>query len=501
LGPAATRADDSRARSIAAFLDNDVIGVVRIDLTKVDVEKIARRLAADPEQAAELSQAVSPWFAALRTAGSKDLYFLINLADTMNPEHASPSVIVPLAPGVDARGIGQFLCGGASTKGPIAWPTCATVNNAVFAGSKEALERVRQLKPVDRPELTSALAALGDTSAEVVLIPTSDTRRVVEELLPSLPKELGGGPISTVTRGLRWIAAGLSTEPEPGFQFIVQGSDAASAQALAAIGKSIVQFLRQSPSVPRYAPNFAQLADEVKAIVDQDRITVSLDAQKAATFATALLKPMREAAARRQCVNNLKQIGLAMHNYHSTHGAFPPAYTVDKDGKPLLSWRVLILPFLEQESLYKEFHLDEPWDSPHNKPLIDRMPATYLCQSESDKRVDHGKTTYLTPRGKATIFPGSEGIKIQKITDGTSNTIFTVDAPGSRAVTWTKPDDWDVEQNADLKQIFGRHPGGTNFGFADGSVRFFKDTLDLKTLQKLVTCDGGEVLSSDELSQ
>ena len=197
-------------------------------------------------------------------------------------------------------------------------------------------------------------------------------------------------------------------------------------------------------------------------------------------------------------MNNLKQIGLAMHNYHATNGSFPPAYTVDKDGKPLLSWRVLILPFLEQEALYKEFHLDEPWDSPHNKPLIERMPTSYVCPSESDRRVDRGKTTYLTPRGKATIFPGSEGIKLQKITDGTSNTIFIVDAPSSRAVTWTKPDDWDVEMNADLKQIFGRHPEGTNFGFADGSVHFIKDTIDPKTLLNLLTRDGGEVISSDE---
>ena len=159
---------------------------------------------------------------------------------------------------------------------------------------------------------------------------------------------------------------------------------------------------------------------------------------------------------------------------------------------------MLILPFLEQEALYKEFHLDEPWDSPHNKPLIERMPTSYVCPSGSDKRVDRGKTTYLTLRGKATIFPGSEGIKVQKITDGTSNTIFTVDAPSSRAVTWTKPDDWDVEPNADLKQIFGRHPEGTSFGFADGSVHFIKDTIDPETLRKLVTRDGGEVISFDE---
>jgi hypothetical protein len=107
-----TRADDPRTQAIAAFLDDDVIGVMRIDLARVDVEKIARRVAADPEQAAAMSQAVSPWFAALRTAGAKDLYLLINLTDMMNPEHAPPSAIVPLASGVEARGIGQLLCGG-----------------------------------------------------------------------------------------------------------------------------------------------------------------------------------------------------------------------------------------------------------------------------------------------------------------------------------------------------------------------------------------------------
>jgi prepilin-type processing-associated H-X9-DG protein len=278
---------------------------------------------------------------------------------------------------------------------------------------------------------------------------------------------------------------------------VVQAKDAEAAQTLNALGKSILQYLRQSPQVPRYAPDFAKLADDLKAEVNQDRITVVIDAQKAGTWASALIKPYRENAARRVCTNNLKQIGLAMHNYHARHKTFPPAYTVDKAGKPLLSWRVLILPYLEQEALYKEFHLDEPWDSEHNRALIDRMPPTYHCPGGSSKRVDLGKTTYLTPRGKATIFPGSEGIKLQKITDGTSNTIFVVDAGNERAVTWTKPDDWDVDPKLDLKGIFGHHPGGTPFAFADGSVRFMKETVSPKLFEMLVTRDGGEVIDQN----
>jgi hypothetical protein len=498
LGLDTAWADDARSRSIAPFLDNDVFAIGRLDLDKVDVDKLAHRMVADPEQAGEMAQTIAPWFAALRKAGAKELYVLGILPELLSPSSSPFPMIVPLGEGADARAIGQLLCGGGSVKEPVTLPTCATVHNAVFAGTNEALERVRQLKPVERPDLPAAFAALGDTGAELVLTPSADTRRVVEEMLPILPKELGGGPITGVTRGQRWTAIGLTPDPEPRLQFVVQAEDAQSAQNLNALGKSLIQYLRQSPEVPRYAPDFAKLADDLKTEVNQDRITVVIDAQKASTWAAVLTKPLRETAARSQCTNNLKQIGLAMHNYHTRHKTFPPAYTADKAGKPLLSWRVLILPYLEQDALYKEFHLDEPWDSEHNRTLIDRMPSTYRCPAGSSKRADQSKTTYLTPRGKATIFPGSEGIKIQKITDGTSNTIFFVDASDGRAVTWTKPDDWDVDPNLDLKGIFGHHPGGTVVGLADGSVRFIKDSVAPGILEQLVTRDGGEVISSDE---
>ncbi len=496
-GLAIARADDARTRSIALFLDNDVFAIGHVDLARVDVDKLAHRLVADQEQAGEMAQKIAPWFEALRKAGAKELYVLGILPELLSPSGSPFPIIVPLGEGADAKAIGQLLCGGGSVKGPVTLPTCATVHTAVFAGTNEALERVRQLKPVDRPELATAFAILGDTGAELILTPSADTRRVVEEMLPILPKELGGGPITSVTRGLLWTAAGLSPDPEPRLQFVVQAKDAESAQTLNVLGKSVLQYLRQLPQVPRFATDFAKLADDLKAEVNQDRITVAIDAQKASTWAAVLTSPLRAKAERSQCTNNLKQIGLAMHNYHSQHKSFPPAYTVDKAGKPLLSWRVLILPYLEQDALYKEFHLDEPWDSEHNRALISRMPSTYHCPSGSSRRADAGKTTYLTPRGKATIFPGSEGIKIQKITDGTSNTIFVVDASDDRAVTWTKPDDWDVDPRLDMKGIFGHHAGGTEFSFADGSVRFIKETVDPKVLEMLITRDGGEVISSD----
>src|SRR5690606_10896708 len=108
------------------------------------------------------------------------------------------------------------------------------------------------------------------------------------------------------------------------------------------------------------------------------------------------------------------------------------AYTADDDGTPLLSWRVHILPFLGEQSLYDQFHLDEPWDSPHNTRLIARMPEVYRCPGAD--RDEGGTTTYLVPRGEGTIFPGARGVPPEEITDGTSNTLLVVDADPARAV-------------------------------------------------------------------
>ena len=134
----------------------------------------------------------------------------------------------------------------------------------------------------------------------------------------------------------------------------------------------------------------------------------------------ALLLPAvqaaREAARRAQCVNNLKQIGLAMHNYLSAENFFPPAAITDAKGRPLLSWRVAILPYIEQGSLYSQFHLDEPWDSDHNLALVSRMPRTYACPS--NPQLGTGKTSYQVVVGKKTIFGAdNRPTRISDITD------------------------------------------------------------------------------------
>jgi len=211
----------------------------------------------------------------------------------------------------------------------------------------------------------------------------------------------------------------------------------------------------------------------------------------------ALLLPAvqqaREAARRTQCKNNLKQIGLALHNYADANGTFPPAFIADETGKPMHSWRVLILPYLDQAQLYNEYDFSQPWDGPTNSRLITRMPAVYACPSNP---VQGSNTAYVGVFGEHCIFRGGEPVKIREITDGTSNTLLVGEATRAN-IPWMKPADVDVAVHPSIGDPDGfssYHAGGAQFLLADGSVRFIAQTINALTLQALFTRDGGEVL-------
>jgi Protein of unknown function (DUF1559) len=492
--------DDPRARAIAPFVDPDVLAVVQLDLARGNLGALTVRLAGEEPRGAvsEVAKDLFNWSERLKRVGVREVYGIVCLDDMPG----LPVVVVPLAAGADADQIGRVLCGQAGAAAPIAFPACATIRDAVVAGTPKALERIRNLKPARRPELSTAFAAVGDDSVglRMVVVPSDDSRRVLEELIPVLPRELGGGPITQWTRGVRWVAAGLDGKG-PSLHMVIASPDPEAARTLERTGRTLVAVLNQAP-VDRAIPGLLAL---LRSEVDADRIRVTANAVVAGGVIDAIVGPMRESAAQAECTNNAKQILLAMHNYAASHkSAFPPAYTTSQDGKPLLSWRVLILPYLEQEGLYKEFHLDEPWDSPHNRTLIAKMPQVYRCPLESKDAARDGKTRYLAPRGENTVFRGAEPVTIKDMIDGTSNTIILLDAGDAQAVTWTKPDDLEVppRDEAVFKAIFSAHwrrrGAGTVVGFGDGAVRFLKESIKPDVVRALTTYNRGEVISSDD---
>ncbi len=483
--------DAKAAAAIAPFLGDEVAALAHVDLSKGDVPALVSRVVgklADEEDVKGAIAAANGWLDSLKQAGARDFFVLIDLTDM--PGY--PVVVVPLTGGADDKAIAPLL-----TRGSVRLPSSETIRGAVIAGPPAALARIRDARPASRPEMADALSAGEDAALQVVISPSTTQRRALEESMATLPPQLGGGPITTLTRGLRWASLAMATGAGPALRVEIRAKDADAAQALRKLAQDGRDLLldqgRRDRSLAQIAVALGQVQPEVKG----DRVTLGADLEKTAELLAIPIHQARESARRSQCVNNLKQIGLAMHNYHSQHNTFPAAYSASPDRKPLLSWRVHILPFIEQQALYEEFHLDEPWDSPHNKVLIPRMPRVYACPSGSKALAREGKTAYLTPRGPSTIFPGPQAIKIQEITDGTSNTILVVDAGDSAAVIWTKPDDWEVPADFNAQGLFGHHAAGTNFAFADGSVRFLQETITSKLVQALVTRNGGELISSD----
>jgi len=188
--------------------------------------------------------------------------------------------------------------------------------------------------------------------------------------------------------------------------------------------------------------------------------------------------------------NNMKQLGLAFHNYLTTYGVLPPRALRNANGKPLLSWRVAILPYLEQDSaeavLYEKFHLDEPWDSEHNLQLIEKIPAVFQTPNGELS----GNTHYLAADGQGSLFGGADGLGPKDMTDGLSYTVMAVEA--DKEVPWTKPEDLNYNPD-DPKQSLGKLRKGRYLVlFADGGVRTLNIDTDESTLRGMMTIDGGE---------
>jgi hypothetical protein len=203
---------------------------------------------------------------------------------------------------------------------------------------------------------------------------------------------------------------------------------------------------------------------------------------------------------------HLAQIGQAMHQYHDHFHELPPAVKCDKDGKPLYSWRVLLLPYLEEGSLYNEYHLNEPWDSVHNKYLmLAKMPPCYY----SFRDEGNGMTRYQALVGPGTAFE-RPGLTWTDFPHGLGTTLLVVEA--AQAVPWTKPEDVVYDPNKPLPSLggvskqdvrflcrsIGSEPG-FNAVFADSTVRFIRKGIDEKTIRALITRHGGEKVDLSRL--
>jgi type II secretory pathway pseudopilin PulG len=204
----------------------------------------------------------------------------------------------------------------------------------------------------------------------------------------------------------------------------------------------------------------------------------------------------REAARRMQCSNHLKQIGLALQNYHDHYHSLPPAYVADSDGKPMHSWRVLLLPYLEQKTLDDKYNFNEPWNGPNNSKLHNQVVRVFCCPSRFGRQPETD-TSYVVVIGRETAWPAEKPTSLKSFTDGFSNAILVVEVANS-GIHWMEPRDLDFDRipmainPTDGHGISSPHPNVALAVFADGHTAALTKNTPAEIIRRLLTIADGE---------
>ncbi len=499
--------------ALQRYLSADVEGVAYVDLTKLDLPAVVEWLAElklldelDQADAASAAKSYQLVLEGLKNAGVKQIYFLLRTSDVA---HGGPTWVIPLADATGADAVQTLLMFGSpeqenylQTAAPTWIPSQWRVdkkNTLIGCTTAEQLEAQLQVEPIQIADLDAAWSALGNDSAGGVVFGTADSRRVVREMLPALPVPFDALDGSQLADGLRWGGITVSLPPKLAFDLTIETAKPETAARLAEACTGGWHMLGALESVNQ-SLDFAQLLSLTEALTPQvagTRLTISptaitANAQRLTKLLTPPIQAARQAAWRNTRMNQFKNIALAFHKYADSKKQFPQD-SRDSNGKPLLSWRVHILPYLEAGSLYSQFHLDEPWDSEHNRTLIEKMPAVYADPDSALRRINAaGKTTFVVPAGAGTLYDGPQPKVFKDIIDGTSNTIMLVEVVPEKAVTWTQPADWEVDFSDPWKGIKRTDRDWFTAAYWDAHGKIIPQTFSAEGLRGNLTPAGGE---------
>jgi hypothetical protein len=517
----------NHAARLAPFVSQDTFAIAYVNVASLDLPKdrepmltpqvlsLLQKLPPDLVAQIFIADTVQTLATRFRDAGGQSVYVLAGLSDVHI--NGGPLIIATTQQESRSEEVHKFF--ETLVKQISENPSYTTISNSikqldvqqkggvVLIGTKSTVARYLHLNSSPRTDLLDPLSRLGGEGAvaAAVFCPGTDFRRVVRELWPELPGVLA--PLKGDLAG-RWLhlEAAINSPPNLIPRITLNSSDADAAKTFAQLWEqlpmAVSQFGGNEKSVAQ-AKGWAQLiVTTLPTKVDGTRVTIEfpkdqdqlVNLQK--LFSSAI-NTANESSNRRETLARFHNVSLAILNYESAKKHLPAAAIYDKEGRPLLSWRVAVLPYLEKGELYKQFHLDEPWDSPHNKTLIDKMPGDYMgVGSQYDQLNREGKTTCQVPVGPKTVFYNKEGAKYRDISDGTAKTILLVEVEPKRAVPWTKPEDWEVDLEHPRRGV--ERSDRTQFAAAwcDGSAQLVPVKADEAQLRALLTRAGGEVVES-----
>lgn len=470
--------------------------VVRIALDAVEPKDVDQLLATlmpgakPPELAEGLTKALEVR-ADLIAAGCRQLLLI---ADPMVFQEGPAWFAAPVAPGADSAEVVKAL-----EKHLPGVQTRASGSVVYFTGPDAPA--FTDETPAIRPEFADGLQSVRGAALQVVFAPSAELRGLGAQLGQQIPLPLGDFSLKELTEGFRFIAFGLRIGDAAAARLVLEASTPAMAEKLHKAASGGLQAAKALPALQEQGPKADEIVKLLTPQLEGQRLSITLTKQNGGVQQVMAqlsegLKRAHGAATRVTSMNNLKQIVLGMHNHHDTFLKFPARASRSPEKKSLLSWRVKILPFVEGAALYDQFKHDEPWDSPHNKALIAKMPRVFASPLAPPELAAEGKTTYVVPVAPKSIFAGDEALSIRDIVDGTSNTVIVVEALPEKAVIWTKPDDLEIDDKAPLTGLAGSPREAFLAAFADGSVRTFPDSIDLTVFRALLTKDGGEAVQA-----
>ena len=344
----------------------------------------------------------------------------------------------------------------------------------------EQVGATKDTKKTKRTDIVQGFDDMGSLPFGAMLFPSKDNPLDLAKIFPSLKRANGKEhEVHGILNGMKLVTLGMYLDPWR-IQMVIQTEDRELAND---VHKSILKAIQSIPDLVQAQveevgkdPVFKALAAMIKSVsIMDDKVTIVItDFDPYFEIAARINEQNQAKAAAAQSMGKVKNIATALLAYHKDKGKFPPAATLSKEGKPLLSWRVQILPYLGHNLLYKQFKQNEPWDSEYNKKLIRRIPPSFR---ETQDDLNKGTTPFQAPVGMATIFPpGGTGTNSIQITNEVSNTILLLKVPEDKSAIWTKPEDWEIDISLSAKDLLKGFTNAIVLACADGEVK----TMPLK---------------------
>jgi hypothetical protein len=495
---------------MARFLDTNTIVFARVQVKSFQPQILLTQFqsfANDHDQLFDAAESVNGWATDLKNqlekAGAKEVYMFGSLSDLVSgvyfviPGDNNLEKIVEAAEPIAAIFPGHQI---------------QRINEGVLISSASTADRLAGNFLPQRKDATQLLN-LAKSTLDIVVAPSKDHQKAMRESIGEpLPNYAGtmftkeglNGQIladglqinhlkfNNASLLLELTCRGIQSAPAGGAERLNASSIIAEKVqgALDQLKEGIIPFWPRASEMESMPKSMKDALATIDISQTGNQFTIALDKDKLTSLAQGILemaRPTIQSTSQLFRMQSARNLALAIHNYEAAYAKFPQNI-VDGDGKPLLSWRVAILPFLEEVELYEKFKLNEPWDSDHNRELLAEMPEFLKT---TDELTEAGKTVWSRPTGEKFIGSCS---RFREITDGTSNTILIIGTTPEAAVHWTQPADLKPNPEKISEGIFSEIQTTTIAAMADASgMKFSDDTTD-ETLSLLLMHNDGNVV-------